>query len=128
MILGEKKQPQKYQLLLKTPALAEKSREQLEVEKQLLMKLVEEREMLKATLEEAGIPLHQLQINFDEVEEGELSVSYDEDVGQDKDGPSSTLSNPTKAVSEGIDLPEPIENRFMKYWDDFPDDDWQPKS
>ena len=127
VIVAEKKQPQKYQLLLKTPALAEKSREQLEVEKQLLMKLVEEREMLKATLEEAGIPLHQLQINFDEVEEGELSVSYDEDVGQDKDGPSSTLSHPTKAVSEGIDLPEPIENRFKKYWDDFPDDDWQPK-
>ena len=128
VILAEKKQPQKYQLLLKTPALAEKSREQLEVEKQLLMKLVEEREMLRATLEEAGVPLHQLEINFDEVEEGELSVSYDEDVGQDKDDPSSTLSNPTKAVSEGIDLPEPIENRFMKYWDDFPDDDdWQPK-
>ena len=127
VIVAEKKQPPKYQLLLKTPALAEKSREQLEVEKQLLMKLVEEREMLKATLEEAGIPLHQLQINFDEVEEGELSVSYDEDVGQDKDDPSSTLSNPTKAVSEGMDMPEPIENRFIKYWDDFPDDDRQPK-
>ena len=127
VIVAEKKQPQKYQLLLKTPAMAEKSREQLEVEKQLLMKLVEEREMLRATLEEAGVPLHHLEINFDEVEEGELSVSYDEDVGQDKDGPSSTLSNPTKAVSEGIDLSEPIENRFMKYWDDFPDDDWQPK-
>ena len=128
VIVAEKKQPPKYQLLLKTPAMAEKSREQLEVERQLLMKLVEEREMLKATLEEAGIPHHQLQMNFDEVEEGELSVSYDEDIGQDEEDPSSRLSNPTKAVSEGIDLPEPIENRFIKYWDDFPDDDdWQPK-
>ena len=86
-----------------------KSKHQLEMEKQHLRKLLEEREVLRATLEEAGILQEDFPINFGEVEEGELSDSYDND---DKEKTKvNSLSNP--------------ESRFKKYWDDFPEDEHQ---
>ena len=86
-----------------------KSKHQLEMEKQHLRKLLEEREVLRATLEEAGILQEDFPINFGEVEEGELSDSYDND---DKEKAKvDSLSNP--------------ESRFKKYWDDFPEDEHQ---
>ena len=111
----------------KAPNTAEKSSDQLEVEKELLRKLVEERERLKATLAEAGILQEDFPtINFDEVEEGELSDSYDNEE-EDKVESLSGLGNPENPGTSGIDLPEPIENRFKKYWDDFPEPDQGPK-
>ena len=108
-------------------APAKKSSDQLEVEKELLRKLVEERERLKATLAEAGILQEDFpSINFDEVEEGELSDSYDNEE-EDKVESLSGLGNPENPGTSGIDLPEPIENRFKKYWDDFPEPDQGPK-
>ena len=104
---------------------AEKSGDQLEVEKELLRKLVEEREMLKATLAEAGILREEnFPTNFDEVEEGELADSYDNDDNENKEKVDSlfALGNPENPRTDGIDLTEPRENRFKKYWDDFPED------
>ena len=105
---------------LKAPVTAEKSPDQLEVERELLRKLVEEREMLKATLAEAGVLQEDLSINFDEVEEGELSDSCDkEDEDKEKVDSLSGLSNPENPRADRIGLPEPepIENRFKKYWE-----------
>ena len=114
-IVKEMKLPLDMRPPLKAAAAAEKSPDQLEVERELLRKLVEEREMLKATLAKAGVLQEDLSINFDEVEEGELSDSCDkEDEDRGKIDSLSALGNP--------DNPEPIENRFKKYWDDFPED------
>ena len=110
---------------LKAPVTAEKSPDQLEVERELLRKLVEEREMLKATLAEAGVLQEDLSINFDEVEEGELSDSCDkEDEDKEKVDSLSALGNSEipRADRIGLPEPEPIENRFKKYWDDFPEE------
>ena len=75
---------------------------------------------MKLTCKNVRYTYNQLDINFDEVEEGELSDSCDkEDEDRGKIDSLSALGNP--------DNPEPIENRFKKYWDDFPEPDQGPK-
>ena len=130
---------------LKIPTSVEKTPEQLETEKQLLLKLVEERERLKATLAEAGVP--DIPMEVKEVEEGELSDSSESDeeestkLKHDLFSPASPEpeTNPDFFSPESpkvieLDDEEEVhvipleredeeEDRFKKYWDDFPEED-----
>ena len=134
---------------LKIPTSVEKTPEQLETEKQLLLKLVEERERLKATLAEAGLP--DIPMEAKEVEEGELSDSSESDEEEstklkpnlfspespDPEPQPDFFSPESPKVIEVDDEEEvhviPLEredeeeDRFKKYWDDFPEEDPMPE-
>ena len=132
---------------LKIRTSVKKTPEQLETEKQLLLKLVEERERLKATLAEAGVP--DIPMEAKEVEEGELSDSSDSDEEESKKS-KPNLFSPASPEPETNSKPDffspespkvielddeeevhviPLEredgeeDRFKKYWDDFPEED-----
>ena len=136
---------------LKIPPPGEKTQEQLETEKELLQKLVEERERLKATLAEAGVP--DIPMEVKEVEEGELSDSSESEEEEaaklkpDLFSPESPDPEPNINKSDFFspESPKVIElddeeevhvipleredekvedgDRFQKYWDEFPDED-----